>query len=787
MSDFDAPLFRANLASFLDITPDSIQINATAASIAVSTTIIVPSALAANAAARLLEQTEPADLSSVLAVSVESVTIVSVSAKVFDAPSPPSALSLNIAIVVAVLVGTFVAVCLLHRRSRKRRAAAAAAAPAAALKQPEVAEQALPVSVATPSIGPPSSDQLGNKRHERRSLDFGDNSIKERPGWSTQRCSSDGEMTDRSRGMTQAERATAVAALAERLACKDQGFSEGSTTARDRPRHRRNSLAKIIGELKEKTREANGGRTNRGGGQTSRTLAETGTRRGSVVNRFVAFHEKTAERSGDNTGTTQHAKHRRESLVRRLADRRQKTTNLQSPECKVTQITDASKPPRRGSLAMVTALKDGLSRSRGAKAAVSMPMPAPMPAPTTLPMPTAGGWSKVERRASLVEDGTSPGVLRVQLHGAHDLHAANGDGKTSDPYVKLRVGDTEQVSATKKLTLTPSFDETFEFSGTLDDMTEETLDLEVWDANTWGADGLLGEVSVPLDYLRRSAKREFTEVLRLRGVSGEGSIRFSTDWDEVFMPLQIGEAERLRTNLVKVCTAASVIAHMKPSQSPHKAPSLDSPRLDPSSEEVFMAIQPRQAECLRAKMNEVRTAAMAIRAMQPNAAARGVGTFKSSSSGLLRVQLHDAHDLHAANGDGKTSDPYVKLRVGDTEQVSATKKLTLTPSFDETFEFSGTLDDMTEETLDLEVWDANTWGADGLLGEVSVPLDYLRRSAKRTHTEQLLAPTGDAAEGSITFSTEWLERSEMRGEPAQLTGRRFCGSAGKPASSQVRV
>ena len=106
-------------------------------------------------------------------------------------------------------------------------------------------------------------------------------------------------------------------------------------------------------------------------------------------------------------------------------------------------------------------------------------------------------------------------ILEFTVLCAKDLLAADRGG-TSDPYVRLHVGAAvkkAQKTAVKKKTLSPEWNETFEFK--LDNSSRrDSLTLECFDYDLLGSDDSLGKVTIPLAQL--SVDKEYTQWCSLR-------------------------------------------------------------------------------------------------------------------------------------------------------------------------------------------------------------------------------------------------------------------------------
>jgi len=103
--------------------------------------------------------------------------------------------------------------------------------------------------------------------------------------------------------------------------------------------------------------------------------------------------------------------------------------------------------------------------------------------------------------------------------------------------------------------------------------------------------------------------------------------------------------------------------------------------------------------------------------------------------GLLILNIKSAQGLEAGDSNG-FSDPYVKIElntaVKSTKQQkfeTSVKKRTLTPSWDEEFNFK--ISDYTKTVLELSMMDRDRFGSDDRLGNLSLPLiDIVKNGCK---------------------------------------------------------
>ena len=102
--------------------------------------------------------------------------------------------------------------------------------------------------------------------------------------------------------------------------------------------------------------------------------------------------------------------------------------------------------------------------------------------------------------------------MRIHLQKANGLPAADSNGK-SDPYCKLTLHKKSVKSKTVYKTLSPVWDEHFDFSGTWAQFSgpEGMLKIACWDHDLWDPDDLLGEAHVHLgtDELHETGRQQF--------------------------------------------------------------------------------------------------------------------------------------------------------------------------------------------------------------------------------------------------------------------------------------
>ena len=112
---------------------------------------------------------------------------------------------------------------------------------------------------------------------------------------------------------------------------------------------------------------------------------------------------------------------------------------------------------------------------------------------------------------------------------------------------------------------------------------------------------------------------------------------------------------------------------------------------------------------------------MGLKSPNSAAAASGIG-----ATGTLKVVLKCGVGLKPADSNG-LSDPYVVLETGGGKaQKSSTVYKSLNPTWDETFAFTGPLDDFLRTGLELRVWDKDKFSRDDALGKAKLQLTEMR-------------------------------------------------------------
>ena len=281
---------------------------------------------------------------------------------------------------------------------------------------------------------------------------------------------------------------------------------------------------------------------------------------------------------------------------------------------------------------------------------------------------------------------TDAGTLRVHLQSATSLRPADRNG-LSDPYATLSVAGQMHKSKTVPNTLNPEWDEVVEFDGSLPDLVQEGLLLQVFDYDFGSRDDKLGEATVPLAPLQTS--RQHTCSIRLADPA-QGEVHLQLSW------AVSGEAHPE----IPLVTDAALKLAGPPGSKVGSVPGGPFPR-------------------------------------------------EQDDRGLLQVHLLSASGLPAADSNG-TSDPYTKLVLAGQTYKSRVIKKSLSPSWDQKFNFEISRHALETEALQLTVYDRDQGHLkDDKLGFATVTLTELAKDRSRQSFEVKLQSPRRAASNSI--------------------------------------
>ena len=307
----------------------------------------------------------------------------------------------------------------------------------------------------------------------------------------------------------------------------------------------------------------------------------------------------------------------------------------------------------------------------------------------------------VEQLRLLDERRVQKGTLRVFLSHATGLKPMDSNGFT-DPYVKLSLGGTTHKSKTIKKTVNPRWDESFTFTGVLNELVAESLQIRAFDYDFLSRDDPIGNATVSLAGLEEQDSVEVAAPL-----SSQGNVHLRLTWD-----LEANESSSMAIVPAIMCSQSPAQAH---SSSSHLAPA----RGRSSSQEAHLP-DPRDPERL-------------------------------AGSGVLRVFLKSGVRLKAADLNGKI-DPYIIVSTKQQQKKSRVVKKSLNPTWNEELVLSGKLQEILAHGLHLEVFDwdsALKLKKDDSLGDVQVSLNVLRDAHSHQFSEAL------STQGRLEFGVSW--------------------------------
>lgn len=309
---------------------------------------------------------------------------------------------------------------------------------------------------------------------------------------------------------------------------------------------------------------------------------------------------------------------------------------------------------------------------------------------------------KLEPRESI----NNQGVLRVELIGAKDLRSADRGGK-SDPYAIFTLnGQKEFKSQTKKKTLNPEWNETFNVN--VSSRVAADFTVEIFDWNQLEQAKSLGVGRIRLDDLEplEAAERFITLSLEKHGEKGAVHLRM------VFQPEIIARA-RKSTSTFSVAGRAMTHIGSLPMEAGrgvlHGVGGIfrrdhEKENSLPSHPEVF-------APATHPATQSLGSGGAASRSAESLRTASGA----PSDHGVLRVVVLNAKGLHS-----NEAKPYALVRVGDKEhKTKHGHSRTSTPEWNESFFFPAS---STTSKLYVWVYDHKTLGKDKVLGEGEVEI-----------------------------------------------------------------
>jgi Ca2+-dependent lipid-binding protein len=371
------------------------------------------------------------------------------------------------------------------------------------------------------------------------------------------------------------------------------------------------------------------------------------------------------------------------------------------------------------------------------------------------------------------------GTLIVTAHSASKLMAKDMSG-ASDPYMVLKVGGKEYRTTCVKKTLEPEWNEEFRFRVT--DAMSQSLHIKIFDWDAVGKDDLLGERRIPLIDIADVETREKNgeaivarETYDLRHAKhGSATLSFhmkpKSDYpileraevsvtvhsardlisadalskSNPFCECKIG-ASTVRTKVVKK-TLSPTWEEKFDLRSNHTAKDMlqitvldwnrvgatdplghvsipineivrDDDRRDDGTASVTQLYQLKGVKSGYIKLTVTVTPA-------PRRSTNPI-----LPRGLLTVMLHRAEELVAADTVSRTSDPFAKLILSNQTAKSRTLRKTLTPVWDQPFEFA--VLNTNRETLQLRMFDWDRVGKNDPLGDIEIPISEIAEHDSR--------------------------------------------------------
>ncbi|KAI5991533.1 C2 domain-containing protein [Pisolithus albus] len=308
---------------------------------------------------------------------------------------------------------------------------------------------------------------------------------------------------------------------------------------------------------------------------------------------------------------------------------------------------------------------------------------------------------KLEPRESI----NNQGVLRVELIGAKDLRAADRGGK-SDPYAVFTLnGQKEFKSQTKKKTLHPEWNETFNVN--VSSRVAADFTVEIFDWNQLEQAKSLGIGLIRLDDLEplEAAERFITLSLEKHGEKGVVHLRM------VFQPEIIARTRKSTSTFSVAGRAMTHIGSLPMEAGRGVLHGVGSIFRRDHEKEISLPSHPEVFAPATLPATQSLGSGAASRSAESLRAASGA----PSDHGVLRVVVLNAKGLHSTEAK-----PYALVRVGDKEhKTKHGHSRTSTPEWNESFVFPAS---STTSKLYVWVYDHKTLGKDKVLGEGEVEI-----------------------------------------------------------------
>ncbi|GBG24408.1 Synaptotagmin-1 [Hondaea fermentalgiana] len=319
---------------------------------------------------------------------------------------------------------------------------------------------------------------------------------------------------------------------------------------------------------------------------------------------------------------------------------------------------------------------------------------------------------------------------RVEILRAEGLRIADKKAKSSDPFVEISLAGKKRKTSVRSRTLNPVWEEEFAFGTSARRRLhgDEQILFHLLDKDFVFNDDL-GACVLDLSSVLKAPERTLTTWLQLE-------------------PLETVEAANSRSRSPKKRRgAASANATLGRLQVCVSLESSEAKAL----EEIPQGKETAETDAADEEVKEDDTLPVDADETEPaditHAQSTSVGSNLDELDGSLRVTIHCARDLMAADRNGK-SDPYCMVYFGKKKFTTKTVKRSLDPEWAETFEFDFAKN-KKRAPLTLKVYDADFIG-DDCLGKVVIPF-----------AEVFAQATGDRQDGQVPI---WYQLDSGKGE-----------------------
>ncbi|KIJ45255.1 hypothetical protein M422DRAFT_207610 [Sphaerobolus stellatus SS14] len=327
------------------------------------------------------------------------------------------------------------------------------------------------------------------------------------------------------------------------------------------------------------------------------------------------------------------------------------------------------------------------------------------------------------------------GLLRVDLISGHDILAADRSGK-SDPYAVFSFNNQKVFkSQTKKKTLNPEWDETFEF--TVPSRVGSRFEVELFDWNQIEQSKSLGVGVIDLEDLEPFVgdERSIPLASPRTGAKGEVKVRL------LFQPAIIAKTRKNTSTFSTAGRAMTTVGALPLGAGKGLVHGVGNGvgfagkavkgvfRMGGREEGVKPVLEVPEASASRTSLELPNTsasrpadytetgAAFPTTGPPPTAAAVEQTNGQVNEYGQVKITVLAAKDLAAAT-PGDMVRPYVVIKVGDREFKTKYTGKTLTPEWDE----SSTFLVGPDSQLTAAVYDHKTIGKDRALGEATIDI-----------------------------------------------------------------